>query len=89
MAGGLRTFDDEPQLFLDVTGPDYPRIERFDVEVRATGDIPRARCLAGDEWGCPVLADMVYAAFLWPLCWSSSYCSGAIIPRAEWRRWVL
>lgn len=45
MAGGLRTFDDIPELFLDVTGDDYPPIESFTVTIEAPGPIPRARCM--------------------------------------------
>lgn len=49
LSGGLRTFDGVPQLFLDITGPDYPKVERFTITVSATGDIERARCLVGPE----------------------------------------
>lgn len=49
LRGGLRTFDDAPELYLDVTGEDYPKIERFTVNVKATGEIPRASCYVGRD----------------------------------------
>lgn len=47
MRGGLRTFDDVPELHLDVTGRGYPPIEDFDVTVTAPDGVTKARCLAG------------------------------------------
>lgn len=46
--GALRTFDDLPELYWDVTSNDYPHIEKFSVSVTAPEGVQRSRCLVGD-----------------------------------------
>lgn len=47
--GALRTFEGKPQLYWDVTSQDFPAIDNFTVTVTGPSDIPRARCLQGDQ----------------------------------------
>ncbi|WP_040283129.1 DUF2207 domain-containing protein [Tessaracoccus massiliensis] len=47
LGGALRTFDEGPEFYWDVTSPDYPPIERFTARVTAPDGIDRARCLVG------------------------------------------
>ncbi len=49
LTGALRTFDGVPELHWDVTGPDYPPTDAFDVTVTAPGGVAKGRCLAGPD----------------------------------------
>ncbi len=57
IAGALRTFDGQPEVFWDVTGEDYPDIENFTIRVTAPRDVkapaaPRAfRWFLLLQWG--------------------------------------
>ena len=47
--GALRTVDDVPEFFWDVTSRDNPRIEKFEVRVTAPKGVTRARCLVASS----------------------------------------
>ncbi|XVX20322.1 DUF2207 domain-containing protein [Actinomycetota bacterium] len=49
LRGAMRTFDGVPELFWDVTSPDYPPIEKYSMRVTAPKGVTRARCLAGSQ----------------------------------------
>lgn len=49
VAGALRTFDGQPELFWDVTSTDYPAIKEFTATITTPGGVPRSRCLVGED----------------------------------------
>ena len=59
--GALRTFDEGPELYWDVTSYTYPPIESYQVRVTAPDGVTRARCLSDDE--CTAVVDAEGATF--------------------------
>lgn len=47
LTGALRTFDDAPQLFWDITSRENPPIEKISTTVTAPGPVTNSRCLYG------------------------------------------